>query len=64
MNKKVIKLNDYTVAVILNKSVSVVQQLFSDKMVVTIGIDDIKQILKELKRKEVYETILSRQEGD
>jgi len=51
MIDKIVKLNEETVAVIDNKCVSIVQQLFSDKAVVVIGIDDIKRILKEFNKK-------------
>ena len=47
--KKIIKLDENSVAIIENNCVSIVQQLFSEKSVIVIGIDDIKQILKEYK---------------
>ena len=47
--KKVIKLNDDAVAIIENKCVSIVQQLFSDKSVVVLSIDDIERIVEEYK---------------
>jgi len=50
--KKVIKLSDNTVAVVENNAVSIVQQLFSDKMVVVTNFDELKQIIKEGKSNE------------
>ena len=47
--KKIIKLNEDCVAIIENKCVSIVQQLFSDKSVVVLSIDDIERIAKEYK---------------
>lgn len=44
--RKIIKLNDNTVAIIENRAISIVQQLFSDKHVVVINIDDINTIQK------------------
>lgn len=44
--KKTIKLDENCVAIIENDGVSIVQQLFAEKSVVVIGINDIKQILK------------------
>ena len=44
--KKIIKLNENTVAIIENKAVSIVQQLFSDKMVVVTNFNELKQIIK------------------
>jgi len=40
--------SDNTVAVIENKCISIVQQLFSDKQVVVINEDDINKIKKHL----------------
>jgi len=45
--KKIIKLSDNTVVVIENKAISIVQQLFSDKMVVVTNFDELKRIIKE-----------------
>jgi len=45
--RKVIKLSDNTVAVVHNNAVSIVQQLFSDKMVVVTNFDELKRIIKE-----------------
>jgi len=47
--KKIIKLNEDCVAIIENKCVSIVQQLFTDKSVVVLSIDDIERIAKEFK---------------
>ena len=47
--KKIIKLDENCVAIIENKCVSLVQQLFSDKSVVVLSIDDIERIAKEYK---------------
>ena len=46
--RKVIKLNDYTVVVIENKAISMVQKLFSDKSVVVTNEDELRRIIKEL----------------
>lgn len=46
MSGKIIKLNDTTVAIIKNDGVSIVQELFSNKNVVVVAIDDLKQIIK------------------
>ena len=45
--KQVIKLNDNTVVTIENRCICIVQQLFTDKSVVVINIDDINRILSE-----------------
>ena len=45
--RKVIKLSNNTVAVVENNAVSIVQQLFSDKMVVVTNFDELKRIIKE-----------------
>jgi predicted RecB family endonuclease len=45
--KQYIKLNKDAMAIIENQCVSIVQELFKDKMVIVLSIDDIKTILKE-----------------
>jgi len=45
--RKVIKLNHNTVAVMENNTVSIVQQLFSNKAVVVTNFDELKRIIKE-----------------
>ena len=47
--KRVIKLNEYTAAVVENKSVVLIQQLFrpSEGMMVVTNFEELKQVLKE-----------------
>jgi len=45
--RKVIKLNDNTVAVVENNAVSIVQRLFSNKMIVVTSFNELKRIIKE-----------------
>jgi len=45
--RKTVKLNENTVAIIENRGVSIVQNLFDDKSVVILSLDDINQILED-----------------
>jgi len=51
--RKIIKLSDNTVAIVENNTVSIVQQLFSDKMVVVTNFEELKRIIKEGKPRKI-----------
>lgn len=48
MKKKIIKLNAYTVVIIENQAVSIVQKLFKDQFIVVLNIDDVDRISRNV----------------
>lgn len=52
MKEQKIKIGEYTVALIRNQGVSIVQRIFTETQVVVVSIDDLKKIINLAKNVE------------